>query len=170
MPRNLPSYRQLPALSNGLRISWGVFGAADDLGTVNFLDRETVQAASHEIMVGQRINMTLSMREPDPQLAATRSTFRHSIFYIAEGVQDDVLDNFFLQGSAQWDGLRRRREPFYGVLYRHGRSRRWSVGTRLGIEAWAEVGLVGAASWLMPTGTCLTGSWIMMPRWAIQSM
>jgi len=60
--------------------------------------------------------------------------------------RDDYLDGLWLQGSTQWDGFAHVRHPEHGNYNGvpdeqiHG-----GPGTRLGIDRWAERGVVGRA-------------------------
>jgi kynurenine formamidase len=73
----------------------------------------------------------------------SRGRYRHQIFAPERNIQDDVLDNFFPQSSSQLDGLRHvaaREFGFYNGVPAEDAGPR---GSRLGIEHWADHGLVG---------------------------
>ena len=55
--------------------------------------------------------------------------------------RDDSLDNFALQGSTQWDGLRHVRYREFG--YYGGRQDEDLEGDAIGMEHWARHGIVG---------------------------
>jgi kynurenine formamidase len=136
-------YRSLPVLSNGLRHSWDVFGREDDRGTANLLTPAAVLgAAQSEIRTGERVNLSLPLNLPDPPYFS-RAAYRHSIFDLAPNVQDDVIDNFYLQSSTQWDGLRHRQDPEFGFYAGVSREEAGPRGNRLGVDAWAQEGLIG---------------------------
>jgi kynurenine formamidase len=136
------TYDELPTLAaSGLRHSWDVFGRDDQLGTLNRITDEAVVAALAVAQTGERINLTLPVDVPNPPLFSRR-TFTHSVYEIRRNIWDDKLDNFYLQGSSQWDSLRHvraREDGFYGG---------WTGDPdtnpeRLGIQHWAQRGIVG---------------------------
>jgi Putative cyclase len=137
----LPSYKELPKIP-GLDVghSWGVFGDSDELGTLNLLDDATVLAALREARTGERVGITLEMSAIDPPLYG-RSQLEHVLTQTDRNTWDDRLDAFFPQGSTQWDGFRHvrcREFGFYGGVTENPSA----MGTRLGVEHWAERGIV----------------------------
>lgn len=137
----LPTYGQLPRIS-GLDVghSWGVFGNSDELGTLNLLDDGTVLAALREPRTGERIGVTLEMSAIDPPLYG-RARLGHVITQSGRNTWDDRLDAFFPQGATQWDGFRHvrcREFGFYGGVTDDPPL----MGNRLGVEHWAEHGIV----------------------------
>lgn len=138
----IPTYAELPRLGNGLHAAWGIFGREDDLGTANFLTPEAVTAAAREIQTGRRINVSLPLTQPFPTFFG-RAPLRHTIFDMNPSVQDDVLDNFYLQASSQWDGLRHRRDLELGFYNGVSVEEAGPEGVRLGVDAWAQGGIIG---------------------------
>lgn len=137
----LPKFDELPVIEKlGLPHSWGVWGAADDLGTLNLITPDRRIAAMRSAVTGEVVNLTLPLSEPSPPLYR-RPSYRHEIFASGRNSNDDYLDSFYLQGSTQWDGLRHircREFGFYGGL-----DEDFAPGPgRLGIEHWAEVGVI----------------------------
>lgn len=142
-PPAVPTYRRLPVLDNGLPHSWDVFADDIDLGTTNLLTPEVVaRAAREEIRTGARINVSLPITEPDPPFFG-RGAVRHTISEPVANVFDDVVDNLYLQGSSQWDGLRHRRDADHGFYGGLSIADAGPTGTRLGVDAWARGGIVG---------------------------
>ena len=71
----------------------------------------------------------------------TRSGYKHRMT-VNRGGRDDLLDNFAMQGSSQWDGLRHVRYREFG--YYGGREDEDVDGKGLlGIEHWAQHGIIG---------------------------
>ena len=139
----LPSYDELPVNETlKMRHSWGVFGADDQLGTINLLTPERVQAAASEIQRGQLFNLSLPLNLPQPPFSP-RETYRHHVFEIDRNTQDDYLDNFYLQSSSQWDGLRHVRAREFGFYNGVMAEDAGPGGSKLGIEHWAEHGIAG---------------------------
>jgi kynurenine formamidase len=139
----LPPYSQLPVFEKtGERHAWGVFGDGDQLGTVNLLTPQRVLAASKLVRKGTVINLSLPLDFPRTLYhGETRSGYKHRMT-TNRGGRDDVLDNFAMQGSSQWDGLRHVRYREFG--YWGGRQDD-DVDSKgeLGIENWAQHGIVG---------------------------
>lgn len=136
-----PRYDELP-LQPASRVphAWSAFGAGDDVGTVNRITDAAVSAAARAVDTGRRINLTLPITQPDPPLFR-RAPVRHSIKKGEYG-WDDLLDNFNLQSSTQWDGLRHIRgksDGFYGGW----KGDDAGEPERLGVQRWAERGIIG---------------------------
>ncbi|MEN3273413.1 MAG: hypothetical protein V7636_2174 [Actinomycetota bacterium] len=136
-----PRYDDLPLQpSSGVPHSWNTFGADRDLGTINRLTDDVVHAAMSAVRSGRRVSLSLPITQPDPPLYR-RPPVQHTITKGDYG-WDDKLDNFNLQSSTQWDGLRHirgRKDGFYGG---------WDGDTekepeRLGVHGWANRGIVG---------------------------
>ena len=140
---DLPSYDSLPRNETlGMRHAWGVFGADDQLGTINLLSPDRVKAAAAEIRRGQIFNLSLPLNLPEAPLPP-RQGYRHHIFDIDRNTQDDYLDNFYLQASSQWDGLRHIRAREFGFYNGASGEEAGPGGSRLGIDRWAEHGIAG---------------------------
>jgi kynurenine formamidase len=140
---DLPNYNDLPAFEKtGERYAWGVFGEGDELGTINLLTPERVLSASRLVKKGSVINLSLPLDTPTTLYhGRTRSGYRHNIT-VNRGGRDDTLDNFALQGSSQWDGLRHIRYREFG--YWGGLQDEDIDGKGLlGIENWSQHGIVG---------------------------
>jgi kynurenine formamidase len=140
---DLPRYADLPSFEKtGERHAWGVFGPGDQLGTVNLLTPERVLAASKLVRRGRVINLSLTLDTPRTLYhGETRSGYRHNMS-VGRAGRDDTLDNFALQGSSQWDGLRHVRYREFGYW---GGLQDEDVDARglLGIEHWAQHGIAG---------------------------
>lgn len=140
----IPPYRDLtPVAALRARHAWGVFGEHDQLGRVNLLTPERVAAACQEAVRGVVFNLSLPLHLPDPPWVSARSRFRHEMFMLDQNMQDDWLDGFYLQASTQWDGLRRVRAAEFGYYGGRQAEQAGPGGADLGIENWAEHGLVG---------------------------
>lgn len=139
---SLPKYADLPRLDDiGANHSWGVFGPDDELGTLNLLDADAVRHATGLVRTGERVALSLPLDQPDPPLFR-REPFQHTVTKLGGGMWDDRLDNFFPQGSTQWDSFRHhrvRQHGFYG-----GVTDDPAAGNpRLSIHHWARGGIVG---------------------------
>jgi kynurenine formamidase len=137
----LPSYDALPLLDDlRMRHAWGVFGEDDEVGTVNLLTPARIVAAMTEVTRGAIFNLSLPLDLPR---GGSRSPHRHTIFNLDRNTQDDVLDNFYLQGSSQWDGLRHVSARSHGYYNDTNPAEAADPAGRLGIGAWADHGIVG---------------------------
>ncbi len=138
-----PAYRDLPRIA-GLeaRHAWDHFGADDRLGTLNLLDRESALRSAGLVRTGRSFPLNWSLETPDPQVPGRRA-IRHSYLQYPNGI-DDRYDDFFPQGSSQWDALSHIAHPEVGF---YGGRPRASITTPdsnpLGIEWAARRGIVG---------------------------
>jgi kynurenine formamidase len=134
-------YDSLPLLpGSGLRHAWHVFGEGDEVGTVNRITADAVSDAARLITLGRRIGLTLPISLPDPPLFG-REAARHAVHKGKYG-WGDHLDGFDPQVSTQWDGLRHIRgntDGFYGGWMGDDEHE----PERLGVQRWAEAGIVG---------------------------
>lgn len=141
---NVPRYHELPTIEQtGDRHAWHVWGTGDQLGTVNFLTPERVVAATRLVRQGRVISLNLPLDQPYPSLMddSGRQRYVHRQ-YVNRGGRDDSVDNFYLQFSSQWDGMRHIRYREFGY---YGGLQDEDVDGRglLGIEHIARHGIVG---------------------------
>jgi kynurenine formamidase len=138
-----PRYQDLPVdPRQPPRAAWGVFGSEDQVGTINWLTPERVVAAARLVRKGVVFSLNWAIEFPDPPVLG-RSGFHHHIIDLNPGT-DDYYDNYYPQGSTQWDALCHMPHPDYG--YYNGVQRRditGRPGSRNGIEHWARRGIVG---------------------------
>jgi kynurenine formamidase len=145
MTNDLPDYDDLPVAAEGGRSAWGLFGADDNLGLVNLLTPERVVAAARLIRKGALFPLDAPVDAFSPPIAATRGTPRHHLLH-APGTFafDDVYDNFFPQGSSQWDSL--AHVGYAPNAFYNGASEEDVIaGRRLTMEHWARHGIAGRA-------------------------
>jgi kynurenine formamidase len=139
----LPAYQDLPAVVGAPPASsWGVFGAADQVGTINLLTPERVVAAARLVRTGRVFSLNLDLEQPDPPLSGRRG-LKHTIGRDAVST-DDSYDDFFPQRSSQWDALSHVGHPKYG-FYNGCRPEEITgrPGSRNGIDNWARRGITG---------------------------
>lgn len=158
---DLPSYGELPVVDGAPSgSSWGVWGADDQLGTLNLLNDARTAAAARLITRGHVFPLGLPLHEPDPHLV-WRTPPQHHILRVGHEARDrqpggaddpqtgffdrdDYLDGLWLQSSTQWDGLTHIRHPEYGNYNGvpdediHG-----GPGSKLGVDQWAARAIVG---------------------------
>jgi kynurenine formamidase len=140
--RQIPTFDELPTLpGESERHGWDVWGREDQLGAVNFIGPEQVVAAAGLVRTGEIIPLSLPLNEPSPGIFERRTEPEHVITMGPRG-RDDHLDGLWLQFSSQWDGLRHVRYRKHG--YYGGRSdEEVDRSGALGIERWAQHGLIG---------------------------
>ncbi len=138
----VPAFAELPRIEQlDMPHAWEVFGAGDELGTINQLTPERIRRAATLVHDGAVVNLSLPLTEPSPPFIG-RTPFRHELSYLDRNTLDDRLDGYDLQSSTHWDGLRHvsaGKAGFYGGVHEEPRP----GGGPLGIERWAEHGLVG---------------------------
>lgn len=138
----IPPFRELPQVGHsGERQAWEVFGAGDQLGTVNLLTPELVKQAAGLVRTGRVINLSLPLNFPITLYGGFRTGYRHHI-EVNRGGRDDYVDNFAMQGSSQWDSLRHIRYREFGY-YGGRQDEQVDDKAELGIEHWARHGIVG---------------------------
>ena len=109
-----PKYSELKRPdATGLPLSWGVWGAEDQTGSLNNITEETVCEAAKLVKRGKRYNLDLPLHipfgviKPNAHQGGRRSP-KQTLIARQMGnllVRDDYLDHFYLQASTQWDGL-----------------------------------------------------------------
>lgn len=138
--RRTPEYRELPRLPDrDERYAWDVWGPDDELGTLNLIGPGQRLAAARLVESGEMIGLNLPLDEPKPGLFSGRA-YQQVIEITRDGLNDH-LDNFHLQFSTQWDGLRHIRagkSGFWG-----GRQQTDIDAGALGIDRWAGHGFGG---------------------------
>jgi kynurenine formamidase len=138
-----PAYRDLPLLDAGsdYRHAWGVYPPGDNFGALANLTAAARRGGLAAAVTGESVGLSLPLSEPDPPIFA-REPFTHTIFPSTRNNLDDKLDNFYPQGSSQWDGFRHVRAREHGFFT--GIQGDFEPGDdRLGIGHWAGTGIIG---------------------------
>lgn len=146
LPERIPAYRELPISSDAPPSSaWGVFGRDDQIGTLNFLTPARRMAAVANVRRGETFSLDLPLHLPRPPMIAMRTAYRRTHIRFAQNRgRDDVLDNFYLQCSSQWDSLKHIRHPEYGFYNWTSDERVDSEeDSRLGIDNFSQQGIAG---------------------------
>jgi len=141
---DLPTYAELAERTGRQRgTAWGVFGDADQLGTLNHLTPDRTRAAMSSVRRGITVNLNLPLDAFDPPLIAHRGAIEHHVFGLNEYHRDERIDNLFTQSSTQIDGLRHFAHPDHG-FYNEVPGDRLRAGTPdLGIQEVAQAGIAG---------------------------
>jgi Putative cyclase len=136
-----PNFSELPVIEgNGFKHAWDAYGRNDQLGSVNLLTAEKTLAAAQLVSRGRVICLSLPLNEPSPPLFG-RGDLAHEVIVNRVGC-DERLGNFYPQSSSQWDGLGHFRSGESG--YYGGRCEDpIPGGGEIGVEHWAEHGIVG---------------------------
>lgn len=151
---NIPDYKDLPRPdSGGLPLAWGLWGPDDEIGTLNHLTPDVVRRSMGLVTRGERFNLNLPLHVPFGMMSRgvhrTRVPFTPTMFSYNDGerlARDDKLNDFFLQGSTQWDGLTHIGDPVHG-FYNGVKAEQVTheEGSRNGIDKVAAKGIVGRA-------------------------
>lgn len=144
MAEVFPQYDELPIREGALYPdAWGVFGAGDQLGTLNHLTESTVLEARQGIRSGQVVNLNLPLTFFNPPLIAHRGNPKHEIFGLNEYNRDDKIDGLFTQACTQIDGLRHFAHPDYGFYNGVSGDLLNTDHADLGMQNVASKGIVG---------------------------
>jgi kynurenine formamidase len=138
-----PAYRELPlvAADSDYRHAWDYYPPGDNVGALANLTAEARLDGLAAATAGVTVGLSLPLSEPDPPMFR-REPLQHTIFASGRNGLDDKLDNFYPQGSSQWDGFRHVRAREYG--YFTGIQGDFGPGDRrLGIGHWAATGIIG---------------------------
>lgn len=143
-PVDLPSYSALPPAPAGGRSGWGLFGAEDSVGLLNLQTPARVAAAARLVRTGEVFPLNAPIDVPAPPLF-DRGRALHTLLPAPERAgYDDKLDNFFPQGSSQWDSLAHiAYTP--GTFYNGANAADIDAGCRNTIDHWAKKGIAGRA-------------------------
>jgi hypothetical protein len=141
----LPRFDALPVRPDAPPHSaWGLWGDADEIGTLNLLTPQCVTSANRLVRKGAIFPLNWDLELPDPPLFG-REALQHTIKRTHHFVNDDVYHTFNTQSSSQWDGL-----THYGNMTYHGfyngvteAEVTGDLGTRNGIQVWARRGIAG---------------------------
>lgn len=136
-----PRYADLPLIEKlGARHSWDWFGRDDERGTVNAITDLKVVESLAEVRTGERIGLSLEASAIDPPMWG-RDALAHTFIESNRNTWDDRLDNVYPQAASQWDSLRHVRAREFGFF--GGRTANPpELGSELGIQAWAEKGII----------------------------
>lgn len=140
----IPRYRELLDRTDAPPGSaWGVFGPDDECGTLNFIDARARVRAAALVREGRTFNLDCSLDAFAPPVAPHRHAPCHTLFSNSPHHRDDRIDNLYLQGTTQVDGLRHFRHPDHG-FWNGVPDERIAVGSpTLGVNRYAERGIVG---------------------------
>ncbi|QNO36889.1 cyclase family protein [Protaetiibacter sp. SSC-01] len=136
-----PRYRDLAVREDAPRgTSWGVYGADDEIGTLNEATPDRAVAAASLVREGVAFPLSLPLDEPDPPLFGRRG-FTHTVVQEPTSL-DDRIDDLHPQASSQWDSLAHVRHPELG-FYNGVPAGAVGVGrgSRLGIDRWGARGI-----------------------------
>ncbi|KAI1438815.1 hypothetical protein GGR50DRAFT_302210 [Xylaria sp. CBS 124048] len=150
----VPDFDALPLRKGDpLFAAWGLYGPNDELGFLNRLTDERVEAAAREeIRSGKRISLNLPLNSRGQgKTLFERQAFHQDLMAWPSGTVNDDIWTFNSQVSTQWDGLRHFGYQEAGLFY-NGATQEDIHGVdvvtgeksvKLGIQAWAEKGIVG---------------------------
>jgi kynurenine formamidase len=138
-----PRFAELPVTKGAPEdSSWGVFGADDELGCLNFLTPEGVIEAARLVRKGRVFRLDTRINYAKPPLF-NRAPAKHNIVSFERfGLlgHDDSLDNYNTQEGSQWDGFGHIGHFRYRAFYNGVRPDeiKDGPGGRLSIDRWAD--------------------------------
>ncbi|OGM45919.1 hypothetical protein ABOM_006052 [Aspergillus bombycis] len=141
-----PTLAELPlSPSDPPYSAWGLWGADDEVGTLNLLDESTVTKAASEIQLGRRFSLNWSLASPrTPLFGRHTCEFSHKVYqHSTELIAIDDELHFNTQKSSQVDGLRHFAYQKSGLFY-NGKSKEDILkagSVTLGIHQWHDNGL-----------------------------
>ena len=141
---NLPSYTALlDRLDAPPGSSWGLFGKADQIGTLNWLSSNAIIAASRLIRRGVAFRLDWPLDAFATPIAKHRAALSHVIFQNGRDHRDDYVDHLYLQNCSHIDGLRHMRHHHFGFYNNTLDSAITADSDALGIGNWARRCIVG---------------------------
>lgn len=159
---NLPSWADLPYKPGEPKGSaWGLWGDADELGTLNLLTPSRRKAGARLVRQGKSFGLSLPLNREPSDSFFNRPVAEHKIIKKGYPAFDDHLV-MNTQSSTHWDGLRHfahmaGRDPMEPRFY-NGVSADEFVGPqatdRLGMQNYAREGIVGRGVLLDYKGWC----------------
>jgi kynurenine formamidase len=135
-------YDELPPAPRGGRSGWGQFGLDDNLGSINLQTPQRIRDAAALITRGA----LFPLNAPVAAFAHEqwgRTVPHHQVLHEKGAIFfDDVLQNYALQGSSQWDSLG---HVGYGPdeFYNGATESDILAGSKNTIDAWARRGIAG---------------------------
>lgn len=141
---SLPKYADLPVIEKtGERHSWNVWGEGDQLGMINLLTPERVVRAASLVKKGKVFNVEPTRAIPHPGRSQNKP-FEH-VMTVHRGGRTDHADHWeFHGGLGHLDGLRHIRYREFGY-YGGRQDEELDSQVLLGIDKWAQHGLIGRA-------------------------
>ncbi|TPW78246.1 cyclase family protein [Schumannella sp. 10F1B-5-1] len=140
----LPDYDSLLTRTDGpAGTSWGLWGADDELGTVNLLTPERIVAAAALVRTGKRFSLDHAVNAFEPFPSGTRHAAEHHMFANNPWHRDEYVDSYYPQSSSQIDALRHVGDPAFGFYGGRTREQITDQTTTLGVQNYADAGLVG---------------------------
>lgn len=135
----LPRYDELDRIEKiGISTSWGLLPRA--LGTLALQSPAAVRDAAHAVHTGEVVSLSSPTDAFDPPLFGRRA-LHNGVHETGRNIFEDEISVFNPQSASQWDGLphiRAREFGFYSGITGIDEAR-----AALGIENWAEHGIVG---------------------------
>ncbi|KAI5240368.1 hypothetical protein E4T42_08414 [Aureobasidium subglaciale] len=146
-PDGLPTLERLKQHNEGRGVpsetAW-IWGKEDEIGRINLLTPKRVLAANHaEVKKGKVVSLNWPMNLP-AKPAFGRDACKHTVKNHPDGplVFDDWL-NMNIQSGSQWDGFRHYGHQTQGRFYNDLTPEEVKTGTRCGIQAVSNHGIVG---------------------------
>ncbi|KAJ6630356.1 hypothetical protein B0H10DRAFT_1984313 [Mycena sp. CBHHK59/15] len=156
----IPTFDELPPFKNFPGCAWSVWGAQDELGTVNLLTETLVKrSAAEEIQTGKTVSLNWPLNFPDKPLFGRIAPEIKMIQKQKAGrnySRDDEI-HINTQSGSQWDGMRHFPILEHEMFYNNTPASTLPQGlhpipdprqiepshSRIGIQNWADHGICG---------------------------
>lgn len=137
--KQIPKFDELPSNPDAPPESaWGVFGADDGIGCLNFLTPDGVVEAARLVQTGKVFRLDAKLGFATPPLFG-RPALAHRVVPLGPVAHDDMLEQFNTQEGSQWDGLGHVGHPRYERFYNGVTAAEIRNGNqKLGIHRWAD--------------------------------
>ncbi|MBB3396181.1 cyclase family protein [Rhizobium sp. BK060] len=142
---SLPSYAELKARTDAPAGSaWGLFGADDQIGTVNLLTESVAADAASLVRKGASFGLDYELNAFKPPVSPFRKALVHCEVCRLDGqVHDDYINDFFPQAGSHIDGLRHHKHSVHGFYNNVNEFLVGSGTPDLGVQQIGRRGMVG---------------------------
>ncbi|KAL5511947.1 hypothetical protein ACEPAH_5166 [Sanghuangporus vaninii] len=158
----LPDFDELPRFHEFAGCAWDLWGAGDELGTINLLTEDTVHEAAKEVKTGQSVCLNWPLNFPEKPLFSRLPPHIEVIKPTPDATWFDDEITINSQSGSQWDGLRHFGVIKHGVFYQNTPKEEFSLGKipnadplnvdqnliKFGMHNWAQHGICGRGVFL----------------------
>ncbi|KAL5528940.1 hypothetical protein ACEPAG_4914 [Sanghuangporus baumii] len=159
---SLPDFDELPRFHEFAGCAWDLWGAGDELGTINLLTEDVVCEAAKEVKTGQSVCLNWPLNFPEKPLSSRRPPHIELIKPTPDAIWFDDEITINSQSGSQWDGLRHFGVIKHGVFYQNTPKEAFPLGKipnadpmnmdqnliKFGMHNWAQHGICGRGVFL----------------------
>ncbi|KAL5533420.1 hypothetical protein ACEPAF_5196 [Sanghuangporus sanghuang] len=158
----LPDFDELPRFHEFAGCAWDLWGAGDELGTINLLTEDNVREAAKEVKTGQSVCLNWPLNFPEKPLFSRLPPHIEVIKPTPDATWFDDEITINSQSGSQWDGLRHFGVIKHGVFYQNTPKKEFPLGKipnadplnvdqnliKFGMHNWAQHGICGRGVFL----------------------